>query len=117
MSRAGPGSRTQIRRRTQALRRRISALDYLASGTLHSRTKVCGRPNCRCAKDPRARHGPYHEWSRRSQGRLVHRILTAEQAELIARAIANYHELLELVARWEEETAAQVLDVDPQREP
>ena len=47
----------------------------------------------------------------------MHRILTAEQAELIARAIANYHDLLELVAHWEEETAAQVLDVAPEREP
>lgn len=90
-------------------------MDYVASGTLHSRTKVCGRPNCRCATDPRARHGPYQEWSRRSEGRLVHRILTAPQAERIARAIANYRELLALVARWEEETAAYALDDDLER--
>lgn len=116
MSGSSRDRRAKLRRRTQDLRRRISAMDYLASGTLHSRTKVCGRPNCRCAKDPRARHGPYHEWSRRSEGRLVHRILTAEHAELIARAIANYHELLELVARWEEETVAHMLDDHTEQE-
>lgn len=104
--------RARLRQRTERLRRRISALDYVASGTLHSRTKVCGRPNCRCATDPRARHGPYHEWSRRSEGRLVHRILTPSQAERIARAIANHQQLLQLVAQWEEETAAHILEDD-----
>ena len=107
--------RNRIRQRTRALRRAISAMDYVASGTLHSRTKVCGRPNCRCADDPDARHGPYHEWSRRSGGRLVHRVITAQQAKSIARAIENHRELQELVARWEEETASEVLDAESER--
>ena len=107
--------RNRIRQRTRALRRAISAMDYVASGTLHSRTKVCGRSNCRCADDPNARHGPYHEWSRRSGGRLVHRVITAQQAESIARAIENHRELQELVARWEEETASEVLDAESER--
>jgi len=104
--------RNRIRQRTLALRRAISAMDYVASGTLHSRTKVCGRSNCRCADDPSARHGPYHEWSRRSGGRLVHHVITAQQAEIIARAIANHRELQELVVRWGEETASEVLDLE-----
>ena len=107
--------RNRIRQRTRALRRAISAMDYVASGTLHSRTKVCGRPNCRCADDPDARHGPYHEWSRRSGGRLVHRVITAQQAKSITRAIENHRELQELVARWEEETASEVLDAESER--
>jgi hypothetical protein len=107
--------RNRIRQRTQALRRAISAMDYVASGTLHSRTKVCGRSNCRCAEDPNARHGPYHEWSRRSGGRLVHRVITAQQAKSIARAIENHRELQQLLARWEEETASEVLDAESER--
>ncbi len=107
--------RNRIRQRTLALRRAISAMDYVASGTLHSRTKVCGRSNCRCAEDPSARHGPYHEWSRRTGGRLVHRVITAQQAEIIARAIANHRELHGLVARWAEETASEVLDAESER--
>jgi hypothetical protein len=107
--------RNRIRQRTLALRRAISAMDYVASGTLHSRTKTCGRPNCRCADDPNARHGPYHEWSRRSGGRLVHRVITAQQAKSIARAIQNHRELQKLVARWEEETAFEVLDAESDR--
>jgi hypothetical protein len=84
-------------------------MDFLASGTVHTRTKVCGRKNCRCAVDPAARHGPYHEWSRRQDGRLVHSVISENQAELFARAIANYRELRRLLALWERETAEEVL--------
>ena len=85
-------------------------MDFLASGTVHTRTKVCGRTNCRCAVDPEARHGPYHEWSRRQEGRLVHSVITHEQARLFAKAIANYRELQRLLALWERETAEEVLN-------
>ena len=105
--------RSAIRQRTKELRHAIDAMDYVASGTLHTRTKVCGRPNCRCADDPGARHGPYHEWSRRREGRLVHRVITPEQAIVIARAIGNLRELRTLVALWEDETASTVLDDEP----
>ena len=108
--------RNRIRQRTRALRRAISAMDYVASGTLHLRTKVCGRSNCRCADDPSARHGPYHEWSRRSGGRLVHRVITAQQAEIIARAIANHRELQQLLTLWADETASEVLDGESEKD-
>jgi hypothetical protein len=110
-------SRNRIRQRTLELRRAISAMDYVASGTLHSRTKVCGRSNCRCADDPNARHGPYHEWSWRTEGRLVHRVITAQQAEIIARAIENHREIRELIALWADETASEVLDAESERKP
>jgi len=109
-------SRNRIRQRTLELRRAISAMDYVASGTLHSRTKVCGRSNCRCADDPNARHGPYHEWSRRTGGRLVHHVITTQQAEIIARAIANHREIRELIARWAEETTSEVLDAESEKD-
>ena len=37
-------------------------MDYLCSGTLLRRMKMCGKPGCRCSEDPDARHGPYYEW-------------------------------------------------------
>jgi len=76
-------------------------MDFVVSGTIHKRTKVCGRKNCRCAVDPAARHGPYYEWSRRQEGRLFHSIVTPEQAEVLSRAIHNYREIKQLLARWE----------------
>ena len=103
-------SRIRVRERTRELRRAISAMDFVASGTIHKRTKVCGRKNCRCAVDPAARHGPYYEWSRRQEGRLFHSIVTPEQAEVLSRAIQNYRVIKQLLARWEYETAKEVLN-------
>ena len=109
MSDAKKPSRSRLRQRTKELRRAINGMDYVASGTLHTRTKVCGRSNCRCAADPDARHGPYCEWSRRQDGRLVHSVITKQQAALLARAIDNYREVQRLLAIWERETAAELL--------
>jgi len=103
-------SRSRIRQHTIELRRAISAMDFVASGTLHTRTKVCGRKNCRCAVDPDARHGPYYEWSRRQEGRLVHSMVTPAQAQLFTHAMASYREIQRLLTRWELETAEEILN-------
>lgn len=108
MSDVKPSAR-RIRARSKELRRLIGRMDYVASGTIHVRTKVCGKKNCRCATDPEQRHGPYHEWSRSKNGALEHRVVTAEQARLLQRAIGNYREIHSLLARWEEETASEIL--------
>ena len=101
--------RKSIRSRTVEIRRSISSINLLSSGTLHVRTKVCGRSNCRCATDPDARHGPYYEWNRRIDGRLVHRIISEEQSKLVAQAIANFREVKRLLSLWERETANEIL--------
>jgi len=84
-------------------------MDFVVSGTICTRTKVCGRPNCRCARDPDARHGPYHEWLRHQEGRLVRSTVTAEQAARLGQAIANYREVQALLARWHKEAADEIL--------
>jgi len=89
----------------QKIRRQIAAVDLLCSGTLLKRWKQCGRPNCRCAHDPSARHGPYYEWSRRCNDRLQHSLLSAQQAEDMALAIKNYRRTLKLLATWSHATA------------
>ncbi len=109
MSAVKPSSR-RIRARSQALRRLIARMDFVASGTIHVRTKVCGKKNCKCATDPEQRHGPYHEWSRSKEGRIEHRVVTADQAQLLHRAITNYRQIQSLLARWEEETASEILE-------
>ena len=99
----------RLRHRTAALRDRIHAMDYASSGTLHARTRPCGKANCRCAGDPSAWHGPYHDWTRWQEGRLAHRAVTPDQARLIQHAIANRREIDRLLAEWEEETVAEIL--------
>jgi hypothetical protein len=102
--------RKRIRVRTRKLRQEIGRMDFVASGTLHVRTKVCGRKNCKCATDPEQRHGPYHEWSRRKDGKLRHKVVTPEQAQLLKQAISNRREIQTILAQWEEETASEILN-------
>ena len=51
---------SQARERIARIRAALNGMDYLCSGTLLERMKICGKPGCRCAQDPQARHGPYY---------------------------------------------------------
>jgi hypothetical protein len=97
--------------RIAAIKRRILQIDRICSGTLLERTKVCGKTNCRCAVDPASRHGPYHEWNRREQGRLRHRVVTTDEARQISQAQDRYQALLGLLEAWEQESAQAILGV------
>ena len=82
----------------------ISGMEYLSSGTLLKRMKICGNPRCHCASDPAARHGPYYEWSYLKGGKLRHRTLTPEQADIMRLAIANQRKTKKLLRAWEAQT-------------
>jgi hypothetical protein len=97
-------SRERARARIAQIREELSAIELLCSGTLLKRMKICGSPSCRCAQDPAARHGPYYEWGHMQSGKLVHRVVSAEQAEVLRQAIANYRRLKKLLRGWEAET-------------
>lgn len=101
--------RTQAQTRIAQLRQELERWDYICSGTLLRRTKVCGKPGCRCAVDPAARHGPYYEWGRLERGRLVHTQLTRQEGQRIAQAIRNYRSLRRLLAEWMRESVRAIL--------
>ena len=112
-------SETIIKRaleRIVRIREALSAIDYLCSGTLLQRTKVCGKPGCRCAQDPSARHGPYYEWGHMKGGKLVHRTVSPEQAAILEIAIANHRKAKKLMQAWEQETE-RLLDAQAPRKP
>lgn len=98
----GPPDPNPIRTLTD----RIAALGLICSGTLLERTKTCGKPNCRCATDPQARHGPYHEWTWRQGGKLRHRIVHPAKVEALRDAIHNYRTAQDLLERWERLSAS-----------
>ena len=93
------------------IRAELAAIDYICSGTLLSRTKVCGKPNCACASSRDARHGPYYEWSRLEKGRLAHVVLPADSVPLFRQAVANYRRLRKLLRKWERESVRVALAV------
>jgi hypothetical protein len=94
----------KIQEKIAEIQRALSAMQYLSSGTLLKRTKVCGNPRCHCATDPALRHGPYYEWSHLKAGKLRHRTLSPEQAGLMRLAIANHRKVKKLLRAWEVQT-------------
>jgi hypothetical protein len=106
----------QTREKIARIRAALTEIEYLCSGTLHRRTKVCGRPTCRCAQDPLARHGPYYEWGHLKDGKLVHRVITPQQAKLLQQAINNQRHVKKLMRAWEEQTE-RLIDLEAPRLP
>lgn len=105
----------QARQQIGRIRAAVASIEYLCSGTLLERTKSCGKPECRCAHDPAARHGPYYEWGYMRGGKLVHRQLTREQVALLRPAIANYRKVKKLLRAWEVETE-RLIDAEAPRQ-
>ena len=99
----------QAHTRIRSAREELAAMDYLSSGTLQKRMMKCGKASCRCQQYPAARHGPYYEWGHMQGGKLVHRYVSPEQAELLQQAIANYRSAQKLLRTWQTQTE-RVLD-------
>jgi hypothetical protein len=71
-------------------------------GSLSERTIKCSKPGCACAKDPKARHGPYYSLTHAIGGKTHSRFLNAEQAELVRQQIDAGREFRGRVdALWE----------------
>jgi len=116
MSRRSERIIKQAYERLARIRTSLNEIDYLSSGTLLERMKVCGNANCRCHRDPSGRHGPHYQWDRMKGGKLVHRNVTPEQAAFVRRAIANYRNVKKLLKAWEHETE-RLMDNEIARKP
>ena len=81
--------------------RELAALGLALPGTLADRMTRCGRDNCRCHADPPRLHGPYHQWTRKKNGKTATRILTEDQYADYAPWFDNHRRLRELVAELE----------------
>jgi hypothetical protein len=95
--------------RIERIQRRILQVDRICAGTVVERMKRCGKPNCRCAVDPAARHGPYYEWNRSHPDGLRHHVISPEQARQIRRAQESYQLILKLLEDWEEASVRMIL--------
>ena len=104
-------------RQRQALMEELETIGVFRRGSINVFFRKCGKPGCRCATDPSARHGPYSEWGHMRGGKLVHRSVTAEQAALLEQAIANYRKARKLMQSWEAETEKLIVAEAPRIEP
>ena len=114
-----PMKKNNTREAPQSARTRLleelATIERICQGTLLRRTKVCGRPGCRCALDPQARHGPYYEWSRLEKGRLVHSVVSREQAQEIIQAIRDFRRIQRTLRRWQLNSGDAILARKPRK--
>jgi hypothetical protein len=62
--------------------------------------------------DPPRLHGPYHQWTRKKNGKTATRILTDDQAADYQPWFDNHRRLRELIAELEELSLA-IAEADP----
>ena len=90
----------------------LAAAGFALPGTLADRMTRCGYPGCRCHADPPQRHGPYHQWTRKKNGKTATRILSDEQLADYGPWFDNHRRLRELVTELEELSLA-IAEADP----
>jgi hypothetical protein len=89
------------RRAQQAIAARLAEAGFALPGTLLERNMRCGKPNCRCHADPPQLHGPYHQWTRKIEGKTLTRNLTDDQVARYRPWFDNAQRLRELLAELE----------------
>ncbi len=91
--------------RAQAIAAEITALlagsAFALPGTVADRLTRCGHPGCRCHADPPQMHGPYHQWTRKKDGKTATRILSDDQLADYAPWFDNHRRIRELVGELE----------------
>ena len=66
------GRRNPMRRYSEqydALKAELQTLGLVRQGSIQTRRLTCGKPACRCHRDPDARHGPYRYWTHKVRGK------------------------------------------------
>lgn len=90
----------------------LASLGLALPGTLIQRHVRCGRPGCRCHADPPVLHGPYWQWTRKTGGKTITRLVSDDQLDDYRQWLGNHRRLRALVAELEALTLA-IADSDP----
>ena len=90
----------------------LAQAGFALPGTLIVRAYACGKPNCRCHADPPQLHGPYHQWTRKKDGKTATRILTDDQLADYQPWFDNHRRLRELLAELED-LSLGIAEADP----
>jgi hypothetical protein len=91
---------------------RLADVSFALPGTLADRMTRCGHPGCRCHADPPALHGPYHQWTRKKDGKTATRILSDDQLADYGPWFDSHRRLRELVTELEE-LSLTIAEADP----
>jgi hypothetical protein len=90
------------RRAQAAIARRLAAAGFALPGSLIERATRCGKANCSCKADPPRLHGPYHQWTRKVDGKTLTINLTDEQMDRYGKWLTEAQRLRALLNELEE---------------
>ena len=107
-----PDQQAQAARLAAEISARLADAAFALPGTVADRMTRCGHPSCRCHADPPQLHGPYHQWTRKKNGRTSTRILTDEQLADYGPWFDNHKRLRELITDLEALSLA-IAEADP----
>ena len=100
------------RAQAAAIAAAIAEIGFALPGTLTERPMRCGHPRCRCHANPPQLHGPYHQWTRKVNGKTVTRFLSDDQLTDYSDWFDNQRRLRQLIGQLEELSLA-IIEADP----
>jgi hypothetical protein len=83
--------------RYRELAAQLASIGLIHSGSITRRYTRCATPGCKCHADPPQPHGPYYQWTTKTNGKTVTRRLNETEAELYQEWIANDRRLRQLI--------------------
>lgn len=93
MARSTSSQLATYERRYRELAAQVAEIGFISSGTVTRRYTTCSSSGCRCHADPPQRHGPYYQWTTKTNGKTRTRRLTRTEAKLYTEWIANDRQL------------------------
>lgn len=96
----------RYRREYERLKRQLRRVGYICLGSVAQRWLTCGTPSCACHADPKRRHGPYYQWTRKVNGRTEARMLDESLVRLYQEGIRNHQRLNAIVKKMQEVSLA-----------
>ncbi|HDH04557.1 MAG TPA: hypothetical protein ENH01_02430 [Nitrospirae bacterium] len=100
----------------QALKKKISNIDWILKGTLLKQYKQCGKNNCHCRQDKKYWHGPYCIWTRKEKGKTITKTLNQNQIQMLKKAFKNMKEFDQLVEKWKMLSLLHLEKIKPRKD-
>src|ERR1035438_6992110 len=91
--------------RYRELAAQLATIGLIHSGSVTRRYTRCQTPGCKCHADLPQPHGPYYQWTAKTNGKTVTRRLNKTEAELYQEWIANDRQLRHLIQQMRQVAA------------
>ena len=90
------------RKRYERVKAQLRGMGFIVRGSFVQQRLPCGNPNCRCRRNAKFRHGPYHSITWKEKGRTVSRFLPANVVPLYRQWNRNARFLKAILAQMHE---------------